>query len=153
MGSFNTQPPEGSWVLYQSAANLSLNVSTRSRPKAAGCTFVYKVLQLKCFNTQPPEGSWVYSYRGYLEAVGVSTRSRPKAAGNGRGNKHQQRFSFNTQPPEGSWSEAGEGIAFMVCFNTQPPEGSWECIPDNKKELTKVSTRSRPKAAGFGKRC
>ena len=34
-------------------------------------------------------------------------------------------------------------------FNTQPPEGGWQAVPPYIKNL-KVSTHSRPKAAGFG---
>ena len=36
-GSFNTQPPEGGWLLLSQQAPLSI-VSTHSRPKAAGET-------------------------------------------------------------------------------------------------------------------
>ena len=33
-------------------------VSTHSRPKAAGFKFKHNSLNLKGFNTQPPEGGW-----------------------------------------------------------------------------------------------
>ena len=35
IGGFNTQPPEGGWV-PQELANWLMDVSTHSRPKAAG---------------------------------------------------------------------------------------------------------------------
>ena len=35
--SFNTQPPEGGWVLQVAGQERRIVVSTHSRPKAAGC--------------------------------------------------------------------------------------------------------------------
>ena len=77
---FNTQPPEGGWffriyaktsfLLFQHAAarrrlawlyNLTFSknyVSTRSRPKAAGCFLSRRCSLKQSFNTQPPEGGW-----------------------------------------------------------------------------------------------
>ena len=55
--SFNTQPPEGGWC-PECFKKQKAEVSTRSRPKAAG-----------------------WFYRRYCFHIGVSTRSRPKAAG------------------------------------------------------------------------
>ena len=77
---FNTQPPEGGWrhsTLYYNPVN---DVSTHSRPKAAGPfdTILYEPYQ--CFNTQPPEGGWLTHF-------------------------FNTKFCscFNTQPPEGGW--------------------------------------------------
>ena len=99
---FNTQPPEGGWAARLGIDNTP-NVSTHSRPKAAGPQprqrhtanrfqhtaarrrlvprTTARVLLAFCFNTQPPEGGWrrdkgFPSYRRW-----VSTHSRPKAAG------------------------------------------------------------------------
>ena len=55
---------------------------------------------------------------------------------------------FNTQPPEGGWIQTKVIYEQSNCFNTQPPEGGWYKIirlADRKR----VSTHSRPKAAGF----
>ena len=57
---FNTQPPEGGWVIPVER-NHSRHVSTHSRPKAAGTVFIEKGFFMKCFNTQPPEGGWLFS--------------------------------------------------------------------------------------------
>ena len=57
-GSFNTQPPEGGWHPDSGRAGRRFDVSTHSRPKAAG--------------KKPPLDS---------RRRGVSTHSRPKAAG------------------------------------------------------------------------
>ena len=59
----------------------AINVSTHSRPKAAGYQKALYMIINECFNTQPPEGGWLcwnfYLTRGQK----VSTHSRPKAAG------------------------------------------------------------------------
>ena len=55
---FNTQPPEGGWLRRLAFLYRFYDVSTRSRPKAAGTIFTH----------HPLDGR-------------VSTRSRPKAAG------------------------------------------------------------------------
>ena len=76
---FNTQPPEGGW-LRAGAAKPDSQVSTHSRPKAAGSR----------------------QKRRTGHSL-VSTHSRPKAAGTARRNKQTGRPCFNTQPPEGGW--------------------------------------------------
>ena len=58
----------------------SRNVSTHSRPKAAGFSDGLCRCQNCCFNTQPPEGGWENSQDATTKIV-VSTHSRPKAAG------------------------------------------------------------------------
>ena len=57
-------------------------------------------------------------------------------------------FGFNTQPPEGGWIIAIDLPIFLTCFNTQPPEGGWLIRRQFIRIKSKVSTRSRPKAAG-----
>ena len=78
---------------------------------------------------------------------------------------------FNTQPPEGGWAILQHHLYLEKCFNTQPPEGGWENTQgfDGQGEMfqhtaarrrlvkynvfnkkpSKVSTHSRPKAAGL----
>ena len=51
---FNTQPPEGGWTGSPPAPR-RWDVSTHSRPKAAGLTSSSTGFA-RCFNTQPPEG-------------------------------------------------------------------------------------------------
>ena len=43
-------------------------------------------------------------------------------------------------------------LANIPGFNTQPPEGGWEMLGITAEDYAKVSTHSRPKAAG-GWRC
>ena len=76
---FNSQPPEGGWD-SQVASMRSNDVSTHSRPKAAGWLRRKQVIWHGSFNSQPPEGGWSLMI--------------PKAFLN---------FGFNSQPPEGGW--------------------------------------------------
>ena len=126
-------------------------VSTHSRPKAAGERYRKSPVDTDCFNTQPPEGGWtikinddntltIVSTHSRPKAAGkviqeeagwrvVSTHSRPKAAGRLSGGDVVLSECFNTQPPEGGWkSDSGRG-RLACCFNTQPPEGGWLGIP------------------------
>ena len=55
---FNTQPPEGGWFDGGFGMGLTSEVSTHSRPKAAGLGQMRADTKNRCFNTQPPEGGW-----------------------------------------------------------------------------------------------
>ena len=99
-------------------------VSTHSRPKAAGRIF-----------------GWHRRERR------VSTHSRPKAAGFRRRWGRRAMRRFNTQPPEGGWADIIRLHIAVGGFNTQPPEGGWR-RPERMVRRHKVSTHSRPKAAG-----
>ena len=79
-GGFNTQPPEGGWLLNHRISRRDIRVSTHSRPKAAGPSISTIRRRLYCFNTQPPEGGWFFIGLGRWHSR-VSTHSRPKAAG------------------------------------------------------------------------
>ena len=76
---FNSQPPEGGWPT-QKAVNCLGEVSTHSRPKAAGAPVSVVVAAPMCFNSQPPEGGWLFELAA-ITVYYVSTHSRPKAAG------------------------------------------------------------------------
>ena len=56
-GGFNTQPPEGGWGSIDWFGD-DFNVSTHSRPKAAGRVWRSCATRSTSFNTQPPEGGW-----------------------------------------------------------------------------------------------
>ena len=90
------------------ATKLSLtytnDVSTHSRPKAAGLFGVSRKKFLRCFNTQPPEGGW---YEYLLEIM--SDKVFQHTAARRRLVNHKWEYvslasRFNTQPPEGGWS-------------------------------------------------
>ena len=58
-----------------------LDVSTHSRPKAAGWYTPQVARAIIRFNSQPPEGGWK---RGFKQSLAIA--------------------SFNSQPPEGGWN-------------------------------------------------
>ena len=122
-GRFNTQPPEGGWVIY-----------------------IFLSIKYFSFNTQPPEGGWRRWYwacphcnvsthsrpkaagasqQGFIQGLDVSTHSRPKAAG------FEVRVIFlgNNVSTHSRPKAAGFNLFFRYscirCFNTQPPEGGW----------------------------
>ena len=98
-----------------------LQVSTHSRPKAAGLSPQPKSFNIWGFNTQPPEGGW--------QKAGIF-----------------HPFMSSTQPPEGGWSpKRPDQISRHAVSNTaarrrlritflstlierfqQPPEGGWQ---------------------------
>ena len=79
----------------------------------------------------------------------VSTHSRPKAAGHAQTAKPADNRGFNTRPPEGGWKTNTRSSRQRKCFNTQPPEGGWLCENIAYNKTYRVSTHSRPKAAGI----
>ena len=101
-----------------------MQVSTHSRPKAAGAVIRCVHILLLCFNTQPPEGGWNGMTSQKWQAR-VSTHSRPKAAGRMPTLSLSRAHCFNTQPPEGGWVKVVIFRWAWFCFNTQPPEGGW----------------------------
>ena len=99
---FNTQPPEGGWLIAKlTPTNLAQFQHTAAR-RRLGC------------NSR-------YVQRSRI----VSTHSRPKAAGSGAKIFNASKFCFNTQPPEGGWSLGRYSGQQPLGFNTQPPEGGW----------------------------
>ena len=167
--SFNTQPPEGGWpcaligwqtstTFQHAAARRRLgsksktaaqkaDVSTRSRPKAAGVCDRTQLFQFQVSTRSRPKAAGLLRLESilihlfqhaaarrrlvpirslFVPYFDVSTRSRPKAAG-------RQIPTENTE---------------INSFNTQPPEGGWKGTPQ-PSDTDRVSTRSRPKAAGI----
>ena len=166
---FNTQPPEGSWGQSFDCAGF-FEVSTHSRPKAAGRRRGTPHSAIAVSTHSRPKAAGV-GYQSSSFGKIVSTHSRPKAAGycNSCSACRKQTFqhtaarrqlgpttvprasisSFNTQPPEGSWIGPAGTVRPFERFNTQPPEGSW-VVGKHRVVGIKVSTHSRPKAAGWG---
>ena len=145
--SFNTQPPEGGWLLLAGSLELG-EVSTHSRPKAAGFFKSVKNAPSVLFQHTAARRRLddVFAVLGHVG-------------------------SFNTQPPEGGWADAPTLQPHSDGFNTQPPEGGW--APTDPTQFVpawfqhtaarrrlgvrycctlsrfSVSTHSRPKAAGI----
>ena len=124
---FNTQPPEGGWHYDLHFRAVYDDVSTHSRPKAAGVIA----------STFPPEEP-------------VSTHSRPKAAGMvlGFGNAWRGLFQ-HTAARRRLVPRTTARVLLAFCFNTQPPEGGWRRDKGFPSYRRWVSTHSRPKAAGL----
>ena len=119
MKCFNTQPPEGGWVVIDGRMSI-YEVSTHSRPKAAAVQNQYALVELIVSTHSRPKAavnqggfSGVYfvfqhtaARRRLIRRLAanpahlVSTHSRPKAAVGGMAGAAAQ-AGFNTQPPEG----------------------------------------------------
>ena len=106
--------------------DFSVNVSTHSRPKAAGYIAINRLTHQKGFNTQPPEGGWPSEIRQQSNVFFVSTHSRPKAAGS------QAKSTY-----------------IISLFQHTAARRRLGSISDLTSTLTDVSTHSRPKAAGI----
>ena len=145
---FNTQPPEGGWVVFgytlggdiafqHTAARRRLGqpvvrrfmkhaVSTHSRPKAAGQS------KKQCASAMR----------------NVSTHSRPKAAGFLAVDSSTNSFGFNTQPPEGGWFHFRGVPSIHLRFQHTAARRRLEETNHASASAGLVSTHSRPKAAG-----
>ena len=123
--SFNTQPPEGGWQIPEGESIQTWPFQHTAARRRLVDRPDNPCCTLCGFNTQPPEGGWATT------TAGATTTA-----------------CFNTQPPEGGWVLICHTNFFISCFNTQPPEGGWEKIRD-KRQRQRVSTHSRPKAAGL----
>ena len=124
---FNTQPPEGGWHYDLHFRAVYDDVSTHSRPKAAGVIA----------STFPPEEP-------------VSTHSRPKAAGMVLGFGNAWRGLFQHTAARRRLGRNRDSGIRPIGFNTQPPEGGWSRARRRGCFWLSVSTHSRPKAAGVG---
>ena len=142
--SFNTQPPEGGWL--SSRSSLPFHTRFNTQPPEGGCCQAwFAPYRCACFNTQPPEGGC-----GCIPAArtkhDVSTHSRPKAAGPLVAQIGSDWLFQHTAARRRLFCDFFQRCA-LRCFNTQPPEGGCNLI--YKFILsTRVSTHSRPKAAG-----
>ena len=98
---FNTQPPEGGWV-YGVDVSPSSNVSTHSRPKAAGCLWTSRRTKLSRFQ-----------HTAARRRLGLPFGARSK------------RLLFQHTAARRRLDHAGNSFNTTYCFNTQPPEGGW----------------------------
>ena len=145
---FNTQPPEGGWLinvillnkrtLFQHTAarrrlaqtgsevRVYKNVSTHSRPKAAGQWASTVLTGWRVSTHSRPKAAGLKPRATSLITTLVSTHSRPKAAGRICPSFGMGRLMFQH-------TAARRRLAMLVLtplwvilsFNTQPPEGGW----------------------------
>ena len=169
MVGFNTQPPEGGWKKI-SLGDKDVDVSTHSRPRAAGPTFAFSANACKGFNTQPPEGGWTRkctehgeylafqhtAARGRLEERTVvlilglpfqHTAARGRLV-NGDG-KNQAVIDVSTHSRPRAAGLSGWGTAAYLAYVSTHSRPRAAGIQLGKEPLRdSVSTHSRPRAAG-----
>ena len=144
--SFNTQPPEGGWVLLLIFDFHSICFNTQ--PPEGGWAMRTPTVCPECgFNTQPPEGGWPAPAKEderdlwfqhtaarrrlddcsiqFVDLIAVSTHSRPKAAGkNCLSWSVSLRFQHTAARRRLAFRRKRQPLS--ICgFNTQPPEGGW----------------------------
>ena len=124
---FNTQPPEGGWVLQTSRNCLRPSVSTLSRPKAAGHRHGHFGRLLTVSTLSRPKAAGIL-FNTVNVIVQVSTLSRPKAAGSSvTSGRLLSKFQHSAARRR---LEGLIAVAVLIFgFNTQPPEGGWPSIP------------------------
>ena len=167
---FNTQPPEGGWAItfeafrfdkafQHTAARRRLvhagNITTRAylfqhtaaRRRLGICLYVIDDLRFVSTHSRPKAAG--KHNRLLVFDFFVSTHSRPKAAGYPVRRKAIQSYSFNTQPPEGGWLDSF--ISQIETNKFQHTAARRRLAEDKPKkdDKPKVSTHSRPKAAGW----
>ena len=121
--SFNTQPPEGGWVLICLSVS-QFAVSTHSRLKAAGThqRFCNHFLNVSTHSRLKAAGKIFSNINGLLI---VSTHSRLKAAGpTAISQYHQTPVSTHSRLKAAGAKQEAEKV-LVERFNTQPPEGGW----------------------------
>ena len=122
-------------------------VSTHSRPKAAGRTLYYlgKASDVSTHSRAKAAG---LLGRRLITGYPVSTHSRAKAAGLRPLKLGFFSRRFNSQPREGGWQPRPRPPRCKPGFNSQPREGGWFFISGDTPVDERVSTHSRAKAAG-----
>ena len=167
---FNTQPPEGGWGKSQEQLQImDLFQHTAARRRLVGRTRMRMPMPL--FQHTAARRRLVKNQL-IIDCLQVSTHSRPKAAGRIDISERALDLGVSTHSrPKAAGRSAFQKSAFLPCFNTQPPEGGWGMIylplfglqlfqhtaarrrlgvyPAENEEFTRVSTHSRPKAAGL----
>ena len=165
---FNTQPPEGGWLLnLRSRSKSTLFQHTAARRRLVG-DLELDVAVLEFQHTAARRRLEAKSVIGYIKNQ-VSTHSRPKAAGRPVAKPTARSpVSTHSRPKAAGFRKSkavdvfdvsthsrpkAAGVRKQGCdgrrwsFNTQPPEGGWVAMA-NFLIPFEVSTHSRPKAAG-----
>ena len=122
---FNTQPPEGGWMIkYQLIVNIN---GFNTQPPEGGWMIKYQlIVNINGFNTQPPEGGWITA----IDGSAITS-------------------CFNTQPPEGGWACNPKTSTSSSRFQHTAARRRLAGTTCTKEKMLSVSTHSRPKAAGL----
>ena len=125
------------------------NVSTHSRPKAAGKVIQEEAGWRVVSTHSRPKAAGTFILTGRFNIGRVSTHSRPKAAGRLSGGDVVLSECFNTQPPEGGWLGIPSPVTdFDVMFQHTAARRRLALALRRFAAVCTVSTHSRPKAAG-----
>ena len=114
-------------VKQTAKADKAIQVSTHSRPKAAGLGDRSSPWVRFGFNTQPPEGGWVLPFESWPKVI-VSTHSRPKAAGLVISLSGVPWLVSTHSRPKAAGIPNTSSWVIHLSFNTQPPEGGWPML-------------------------
>ena len=125
-----------------------LPVSTHSRPKAAGAQRQpAQSLSKDSTHSRPKAAGYHRCPRCFHSSV--STHSRPKAAGRKKVIGEDKVHRFNSQPPEGGWLEMIAHKIARILFQLTAARRRLDGRRAGLSREDKVSTHSRPKAAGI----
>ena len=122
---FNTQPPEGGWLVALSACG-GQSVSTHSRPKAAGLRRWHRICRFFVSTHSRPKAAgyktWSSERTAWFQHTAARRRlgcflSRLLIQSPFQHTAARRRLGTNRLIPS-------NGVAR---FNTQPPEGGWLC--------------------------
>ena len=154
-------------VIHARLLNDLVNVSTHSRPKAAGAILFVRITFRRVSTHSRPKAAGLRLHGGgHLPYV--STHSRPKAAGpqnntaqvinwfqltaarrrlDGLIDGQQQGGEFQLTAARRRLASAFEIIRHGFCFNSQPPEGGW--LIARSRPLGGYSFNSQPPEGGW----
>ena len=121
---FNTQPPEGGWF-FARPRFIDMDVSTHSRPKAAGTVKCSAKRSRIKFQHTAARRRLEQCYGNDERLCVVSTHSRPKAAGRFGDFAVFVKYRFQHTAARRRLGQQAVKFQDGSGFNTQPPEGGW----------------------------
>ena len=144
---FNTQPPEGGWIIPGGCIDTAPPVSTHSRPKAAGDRVIDEHTVTDVSTHSRPKAAGLTAFFPFNFSP-VSTHSRPKAAGAIFWLKNRQRgFQHTAARRRLDKHTCLVHICIHVSTHSRPKAAGCFNTRQNRTDFF-VSTHSRPKAAG-----
>ena len=130
---FNSQPPEGGWLMLTENRTLTL-VSTHSRPKAAGICLARAKTKNLFQLTAARRRLDADNIAKCLDALFQLTAARRRLVCAMRGHRCIRVFQL-TAARRRLASPATAPIRHAMCFNSQPPEGGWQYLIDNAEQF------------------
>ena len=100
-------------------------VSTHSRPKAAGKALMFLRALDARFNSQPPEGGWFTKLVEFIPQRAFQLTAARRRLAMGKAKLLGLVVVSTHSRPKAAGASAFEIIRHGFCFNSQPPEGGW----------------------------